>query len=759
MTISDFSRVGAVLFSMLLLVSTVAPVTALAGIAHDQSAPHDMESDDKYVSITDDVKMWERAPLPLRTDPSDADTVVENHDVFFNLEEAQSGSVPANKERLAIYGSDDTIPIDLQSVLGAGTESFAGTEVRLLVAKMDGLDTSSPSMTSDDFSEAMDQPRELLKEEANNENVDYEWAGKATIDENGDASFSYDLKKSNRGAGHYMFFLVADSGGKNGFTVTDGELAVNGDARVLGFDGATAHEEPSNVAPPTRVVMPGENVTFTVANSEGDGDIHHTVMLYNESMFTDTQTSVHVTGSMDDGISDEDVSIERSIDMVNGAAHELNTERSESKQYVGSTDFGELIEMVESDSETEVSDSNPKEDVTFDASVTKTTKPGSENTSPRVKVETLDNWSTGEYRWVHVAVNEDGTIVSSNTGTLSLGPKDGVDNGDDDDDDGPSNPSAGGGGGGGGAPGGKSTKVSSPSSSSAEMKISQNGADDRYRIQFEDHTPERNGISLSGLTVQMREWVGSLSVKASIVDDVPSDVARPPTKTAGFFSIESTAPESSFDGGVFRFSLSDERLDALGVAPDDVTLYRYHNGKWHALETRHKGENSFAANTPGFSYFAIGASSSAASSLSVTNIDLDRTSVAAGESVTLSATVENTGSASGSKTIDLLIDGNAVQTKEIELGAGESSTIDFSHTFEEAGSYTLGVTGADGTSVTVESVDDQSGETNNQENVDEPATEDDGVPNTGGNSGLLIGAVVLFLVVIGVGAIYYGRRP
>jgi PGF-CTERM protein len=50
-------------------------------------------------------------------------------------------------------------------------------------------------------------------------------------------------------------------------------------------------------------------------------------------------------------------------------------------------------------------------------------------------------------------------------------------------------------------------------------------------------------------------------------------------------------------------------MDELGASPDAVQLYRYHDGAWRAVETRHAGGTTFVGVTPGFSVFAVGVQS------------------------------------------------------------------------------------------------------------------------------------------------------
>ncbi|KXA95294.1 hypothetical protein AKJ65_02095 [candidate division MSBL1 archaeon SCGC-AAA259E19] len=78
-------------------------------------------------------------------------------------------------------------------------------------------------------------------------------------------------------------------------------------------------------------------------------------------------------------------------------------------------------------------------------------------------------------------------------------------------------------------------------------------------------------------------------------------------------------------------------------------------------------------------------------SISVEDISLSSTAVKTGESVTVSVGVKNAGDAEGTKTLELLINGGVEKTKDVTLGAGESTTKEFTVSKADAGEYTIKV--------------------------------------------------------------------
>jgi hypothetical protein len=72
------------------------------------------------------------------------------------------------------------------------------------------------------------------------------------------------------------------------------------------------------------------------------------------------------------------------------------------------------------------------------------------------------------------------------------------------------------------------------------------------------------------------------------------------------------------------------------------------------------------------------------SNFSVAPLDLNTSSVDAGETVEVNATVNNTGEASGNQTVSFLVNGTDENTTDLQLDAGNSTTERFTYTTSEA---------------------------------------------------------------------------
>ncbi|MEF8813604.1 MAG: CARDB domain-containing protein [Halovenus sp.] len=89
-------------------------------------------------------------------------------------------------------------------------------------------------------------------------------------------------------------------------------------------------------------------------------------------------------------------------------------------------------------------------------------------------------------------------------------------------------------------------------------------------------------------------------------------------------------------------------------------------------------------------------------SFTITGTSLNSSTITEGESVTVSADVENTGDRDGDFTADLVVDGSAVQTTTVTVAAGTTETVSFTETFDTAGDYAIDVNDAAVGTLTVE---------------------------------------------------------
>ncbi|MEZ3115561.1 PGF-pre-PGF domain-containing protein [Halobaculum sp. MBLA0147] len=183
-----------------------------------------------------------------------------------------------------------------------------------------------------------------------------------------------------------------------------------------------------------------------------------------------------------------------------------------------------------------------------------------------------------------------------------------------------------------------------------------------------------------------------------------TDDDRTTGRVLGYLNVRHAVPDDQIGSVGFQFSVTAERLRAAGVAPDDVRLFRFHDGEWVALATAHVGRDAgrhrFRAVSPGLSVFAVGTDTGRAR---VTATSLNRSRVATGEPVALSVTLANDGVAEARRTLRLRVDGATVAVRSVIVAGGETRTVSFRRQFGAPGDRRLALGETVVGTVTVES--------------------------------------------------------
>jgi PGF-pre-PGF domain-containing protein len=279
-------------------------------------------------------------------------------------------------------------------------------------------------------------------------------------------------------------------------------------------------------------------------------------------------------------------------------------------------------------------------------------------------------------------------------------------------------------------------------------------------VDLGSSTATANGTRLESLAVStVTNTSATLDVEAT--DELSTDADAPARDDAvGYLVVDHDVPDSAIGEVTFDFTASAGTLSEQGLAPDDVTLYRYHDGEWRALRTTVVGQDgdrfSFSAVSPGLSVFAIGEPPGEAS-FSVASADLGATEAVVGDTVTVSATISNDGTAGGNYTASLFVDGDRVDETTVTVPAGESRTVSFDVSFDEAGSYDVRVgnetAGTLAVSTVTTTTTEDGGPAGNQSTTEITTT----VEEPTGFSMLTLGAVLVVLAVV-VGLFMLARR-
>ncbi|GAA0302714.1 ABC transporter substrate-binding protein [Halarchaeum salinum] len=125
-----------------------------------------------------------------------------------------------------------------------------------------------------------------------------------------------------------------------------------------------------------------------------------------------------------------------------------------------------------------------------------------------------------------------------------------------------------------------------------------------------------NATTLTGANVSLRAGTNASELTFTASDPttaVPTGAAALDEATPmRYFSANVSGVDAdAIATATLRFHIAPADLPN-GTEPADVALYRYHNASWNSLPTEHLNGSAYAATTPGFSAFAIGASNETA---------------------------------------------------------------------------------------------------------------------------------------------------
>jgi PGF-pre-PGF domain-containing protein len=391
----------------MVLLLLAAPI---ASIGVGATPPTDGDGDEiNTVEVSDDVNVWTRSALPLRTVTTNAETKIPNAEWYVSTDE---GTKPLNKSTLGVYNSGSEITVQFRSL--DVDRKLDNKNVHLVAARV------SPNETPANSSEALD----LLNNSSGsdlNENVAFYSADKETTDDDGHAKLSFDPEQSGR----YVLFLAmsGETDKENaGLSVDNSNnLTVEEQTTIVGVENALVQEESSNVIfkGDTSGDKPdqGDTLKFDVSNTALKGNnVRHAVLVYDDTTgWTYQEFTLSVSGDPSNLTElSENTTLEHSVDAVGGVARAddvtLFGQELDGKVTGTTPSIGTLFDFVSAEAELTADSTNGGK--FLNASVT--AKQGDVST---IEVETLDNWPKSErYRWVHVAVNESGAMETDTAG-------------------------------------------------------------------------------------------------------------------------------------------------------------------------------------------------------------------------------------------------------------------------------------------------------------------------------------------------------
>ncbi|WP_255197113.1 CARDB domain-containing protein [Halorarius litoreus] len=218
---------------------------------------------------------------------------------------------------------------------------------------------------------------------------------------------------------------------------------------------------------------------------------------------------------------------------------------------------------------------------------------------------------------------------------------------------------------------------------------------------------------------------------------------------------------SAFDTTVESITDADGNALANTTSSDSITIQQSSSG---GSNTGDGGDGSDGGSSAGSSGGSTGGSTGAQTSengtadLQVVDATLSAREVAPGEPVTVTATVENSGNASGTAELELAIDGTTTgDSRLVEVPAGETRTVSIETSLDATGEYAVSLGGASAGTLSVVEPDTPTATesqpvtpTAKPESPETPTATDTGTPTEGDGPGfgLLAALVALALVAL-----------
>lgn len=636
-------RVGYVVVVLLVACSLViSPIAGVAGAAVGPSSVEGQTStatiDDDVLNVTDEIAVWERTPATLRADPGAEGAV----SVEFRADLDGPDGEPVNEiiQDRTVFKAGEDVTMEFGALPDISTSALADEEVQILNVKLD--EDSDDLEDADDLSFPMsiaDLEDSLTQENLTELNDRAEFQLEENqLDENGELEYTFnDGDFDDDGPGMYASVVATGEG----LEVDDGDLDIVDETTIVGLEHLPVQEEPSEVD--VDDAEPGDTITFDVDATTLDDGIDQGIVLYDEDTLNDVDNDfrINITEELDRDFEVSDIEIQHDIESINGI-QSLEDDVSlfgvgiGEQSVTGVTPLEDAFKFITSEAGDELDEEidnptfNATDDVVLNASSTAVSDVDADT---EIDVETFENWSEGEYRWVHVAAGDESDEFQTQTGTIDI---------EEEVDDPPPAP-----------PG---PPAPDPDPDPKPDDPPEVPADPHPEAIFDERQTaaidEKTGLATAQFGADSP--VNRVSMNTDVEVDIyvqgfdhqnPPDDLRLPGEAR---SLQSITVSEGFEetAGTIEFVLDKADVEDEKIDEGHLTAFRYDeaNEQWVTLETESiesDGDRvSLEAETDRFSYFAVSETEPPTAAI---DIQPD-TTVEEGETVTFSAADSEPGS-------------------------------------------------------------------------------------------------------------------
>lgn len=223
-------------------------------------------------------------------------------------------------------------------------------------------------------------------------------------------------------------------------------------------------------------------------------------------------------------------------------------------------------------------------------------------------------------------------------------------------------------------------------------------------------TKRVENTDITGITLVSKENLMDVEALIQQLSDQPGNVSiGAPNQIYSYFHITKVnVSNENIENVQVTFRVEKSWISANSIDKSTMSFNRWNDNDntWTSYSATKIRENEnyshFSVTIPGFSTFSITAKKLSPSlptpvgpspNFTLTNLTVSPSEVSIGEEVTISAVVSNPNGPSGTYTATLKVDGNEVDSREVEIIADGESTITFTWSPESAGTHTIDVGG------------------------------------------------------------------